>query len=87
MRNLGSKAVICSASRSFTAIIWKFLTQYPYEPVNNIRMFWHIRTAHFRDVNATPHTITGIGPETWEDAHSISKMSNANGPKHTCDWI
>ena len=51
--------------------------------LSTICVFWPIRTAHFRDVNATPHTITGIGPETWEIAHSISKMSNANGPKHT----
>ena len=75
--------MICSVSHSSIATIWKFLTQYPYEPVNNICVFQPIGIAHFQDVNATPHTLTGIGPEAWGVFHSISKVSNVNGPKHT----
>ena len=73
--------MICSASHSFTATIWKFLTQYPYEPVNNTYVCM-LGPLTFRDVNATPHTLTRVGYGELV-VHSISKVSNANGLKHT----
>ena len=64
--------MICSVSLSFTATIWRFPTQYPYEPVNNICVLRPISITHFQDVNTAPCTLTGIGHGEF------LKMNNAN---------
>ena len=75
--------MICSASRSFTATIWKFLTQYPYEPVNNICVFWPISIAHFRDAMSNFPRFRTNPSYSMGRSVNISKVSSANGPKHT----